>query len=221
MSSRIQSNRVAAAAAGFVLLAGGLISLMIGTLDGERRQAEARNRTLIELSVVRTKLEAEIKTTFTVTEGMVHLIGLDGGIAADRFADMARLAMGSARHIRNIALAPDNVVTQVFPRAGNEAVIGFSYDSSPEQRLTVSQARNSGHPLLAGPVALVQGGEGLIQRTPVFTRQGLAADAPPRYWGLVSVVARADSLFEAGGLREGGALHLALRGKDGLGDKGD
>ena len=217
MSRKIQGKQRALLAAVAVLVAGSLFSFLVGTLDGERHRIEARNQALVEVSALRAQLEREITATFTVTEGIVHLIGLEGDLAPERFAGMARLAMESARHIRNIVLAPGNTVTQVYPLAGNEAVLGFSYDRLAEQFRTVDQARQSGHPVLAGPVALVQGGQGLVQRAPVFTGEGRAR----HYWGVVSIVAKADSLLAAGGMKPSANLRLALRGKDGRGAAGD
>jgi len=217
MSWKMQGSQRATLAAVAVLLAGSLLSFLVGVLDDERHRVEARNQALVEVSALRAQLEREITATFTVTEGIVHLIGLEGDLAPERFAGMASQAMNSARHIRNIVLAPDNTVSQVYPLAGNEAILGLSYRQLAEQLHTVDQARQSGRPVLAGPLTLVQGGQGLIQRAPVFTGEGRAR----HYWGVVSIVAKADSLLAAGGMKPSANLRLALRGKDGRGAAGD
>jgi diguanylate cyclase (GGDEF)-like protein len=70
--------------------------------------------------------------------------------------------------------------------------------------------------LVSGPLPLVQGGTGLIARSPIFVDDGKDS----RYWGLVSIVIDMDSLLTAAGLMDnpGG---IALRGRDGKGAAGE
>lgn len=186
-------------------------SVLVGRLDAGQAISEERNRVLSELALTRASLEGTIKATFNSTDGLVHLISAQRGISKTLFAEMAELAIGKNPHIRNIALAPDDVVADVFPLAGNESLLGFSYESNPEQYRTVRQARALGHSLLVGPVKLVQGGLGLINRTPVFVRQ--SADGSLHYWGTLAVVARQDSLLGILASGPESSLHYALRDK--------
>jgi diguanylate cyclase (GGDEF)-like protein len=75
-------------------------------------------------------------------------------------------------------------------------------------------------PVIAGPINLVQGGLGIINRIPViFTRP----DGSTRYWGLVAVAIDPDPIFARAGVLPGsqpGDTRYALRGKDGLGARG-
>ncbi|CAM5224412.1 CHASE domain-containing protein [Alishewanella longhuensis] len=101
-----------------------------------------------------------------------------------------------ASSIRNIAIAPNNIVSFVYPLAGNEAVLGLDYRSLPEQFLTVELARQRQEIFIAGPLTLLQGGNAVIARMPVFTD-------PPinnQYWGTCSVVVDIDKLFELAGV---------------------
>ena len=85
--------------------------------------------------------------------------------------------------IRNILLAPDGVVSNVFPLTGNEALMGFNMlgpgDGNKEARL----ARDSKALTLGGPFTAVQGGKILVGRLPVFTNK----NNERIFWGLVSV----------------------------------
>ncbi|MDO8932641.1 MAG: CHASE domain-containing protein, partial [Rhodocyclaceae bacterium] len=199
---------------------GAVASVLLAWLDIGRQASEERSRVVTELAAVRARLEGTVKATFSSTDGLVHLVSLRGGIDPDLFAGMARLAVGKNSHIRNITLAPDDAVQLVYPLAGNEKVVGFRYATNPEQLRTVQLARERGEPVLAGPVNLVQGGLGLINRAPVFTRHG-AQDGQLRYWGIASVVAYVDSILSAGDFPAASAIRIALRGKDGHGANGD
>lgn len=91
--------------------------------------------------------------------------------------------------VRNVALAPNNVVTDVVPILGNEVLLGFDYESNPEQWPAVQEAIESRRSVLAGPIDLVQGGRGMAYRMPVFLKDG-------SYWGIVSTVRDLDTLLE-------------------------
>jgi len=200
-----------------VLLVGSILALLLGQLEVDRRTSEARTQATAELAAVRARLEGQIMATFSITEGIVHLLRHDGSISPERFAGMASQAIAAVPHIRNIALAPDDVIRQVYPLAGNERALGFAYSTRPEQFATVRRARELGGPLLAGPVDLVQGGRALIHRRPVFITDKAGGS---RYWGVASIVADVDRLLNVGGIGREGPLNLALRGRDGDGADG-
>ncbi len=73
----------------------------------------------------------------------------------------------SQRNIRNLALAPDNVISDVYPRLGNEKALGLRYLDNPQQRSAVERAIQTRRTVVAGPIPLVQGGLGIVSRTPV------------------------------------------------------
>lgn len=203
---------------GLVLALGLGISVVAGKLDDERQQVEERNHVLSELALVRARVEGVIKGTFNATDGLVHLISLQGGMSETLFEEMARRVLDRNPTIRNISLAPDDVIALVYPLQGNERAIGFAFNSNPEQARTVQMARERGTALLAGPVALVQGGQALIQRNPVFVRN---EQGQPNYWGAVSTVATISSLLHEPLDTRKHDLRFAVRGKDGLGERGE
>ena len=155
-----------------VLGLGVAVSMVAGDLDAERQASEERSRVLNELALARARVEGALKATFNSTDGLVHLISLRGGIDPGLFADMARLAIGKNPHVRNITAAPDDTVTMVYPRTGNERVLGFRFADNPEQLSTVTLARERHHAILTKPIKLVQNDRALIQHTPVFTLTG-------------------------------------------------
>jgi sensor domain CHASE-containing protein len=92
------------------------------------------------------------------------------------------------KHIRNIGLAPGNRITYIYPLKGNEAAIGLYYPDEPAQWPGVKEVIETRKPKLIGPFNLKQGGKGLVYREAIFLTTG-------EYWGIVSTVIDADSLF--------------------------
>lgn len=86
--------------------------------------------------------------------------------------------------IRNVILAPDGVVTNVFPLETNESLIGFDFFSEKEGNKEAILARETGELVLAGPFTLSQGGEAIVGRLPIYLTDESGAE---NFWGLVSV----------------------------------
>ena len=162
------------------------------TLAAEQAQVQQ------ELSALRSRLEAVAQTTFAPTLGLEALIRLDGGISDARFQAMSSQVIRLLPHVRSIVAAPDDVAQYVYPVAGNEAVLRLDYRSIPRQYEQIQRARHSARPLLVGPVKLVQGGQGLIQRVPVFLPR--PEGQAPQYWGVISVVADLPRFVQSTGL---------------------
>lgn len=86
--------------------------------------------------------------------------------------------------IRNVILAPNGVVSNVYPFEGNEAVIGLDYFSESAGNTEAAVAYESGRLVLGGPFESVQGGQVLVGRLPVYIN---ASSGGKQFWGLVSV----------------------------------
>ena len=172
----------------FVLLVG--VGELVLTQFDLNRRAEAQSRLLSQLVDARALLEAE------VSEGIYVTIGLESFIESQKGdPDFKKIKLWMAslfeqtRHLRNIGIAPDNQITAVYPKEGNADAIGVHYRELPDQWSAVQEVMESGNPTLVGPINLVQGGKGLIYRTPV------AVDG--EYWGVISTVMKFSSIIEA------------------------
>lgn len=95
--------------------------------------------------------------------------------------------------LKNIAIAPGGVVSEVYPFAGNEALIGFDFlDVSRPGNLEAKAAYEQNITILTNPFELVQGGVGMAGRAPVLLHDG----AEQTLWGLVTVTIDFDNMLE-------------------------
>ncbi|KAF5078101.1 Sensor histidine kinase RcsC [anaerobic digester metagenome] len=200
-----------------VFVLGLVTSYFLGKLDLENKVSEQRVRVVSELSTVRAKLEGIITSTFSITQGIVHTISIQGGIKPSYFEPLGLRVLKENRYIRHIAIAPNNTISMVYPLAGNESAIGLNYDTFLPQRESIYRAKSKGQAVLAGPTKLVQGGEALILRQPVFTR----LDDTTSYWGVVSIIAFIDPMLFDGGITSSKTLNIAIIGRDGFGLSGE
>lgn len=186
-------------------------ALTLGTIYFLHTQAQTAVRMQVEeaLQRVRERLDRELLSLLAVPETVAAFIAAEGGIDESVFAAVVSRLAENNTHIRNVALAPNSVITTVFPRQGNEAAIGLRYLEHPVQRDAVLRAINSRRTVVAGPIALVQGGSGIVSRTPVFLGKN---DGSP-YWGIVSMAVDAGAVFARTGFEnESDNIDVAARG---------
>lgn len=203
---------------GFILLG---LNFYIESVERESAKQEELTRVSTLAGTVRAQLEGELNGAIHLSLGLGSYISANPDFTQNDFERIAHSLLQYGRHIRNIVVAPDNVVRYVYPLAGNEKVMGLRYMDNAEQRNAILHMMETREFVLAGPVNLVQGGTGFINRLPIFL-PAKGPDKTPTYWGVASIVLNVDSLLTAGGVIGSQAeIRYALRGKDGKGAKGD
>lgn len=198
-----------------------VIAICAAFADHQNRvvaEQAARADVLARVNLVRTKLEGNISGSLHLVRGLVATIVTEPYMGQQRFAQLASNVLSEDTLLRNIAGAPDLVVSLMYPMAGNEKAIGLDYRTDPKQREAALRARDEKTLILAGPVDLKQGGKGFIGRFPVFVKGAANSD---RFWGIVSAVIDVDRLYEASGLLDPDlGLDITLTGKDATGVAG-
>ncbi|HEY9050164.1 MAG TPA: EAL domain-containing protein [Gammaproteobacteria bacterium] len=207
----------------FALLAFLLVTLAVQVIENYEYRSSIeseRANVLQHLSTIRARLEGAINSHMLMGHGLAAVIAANPDIDQKGFEQIATGLLGKNSALRNIAGAPDLVISMIYPVADNEAAIGLDYRSHPTQRETAMRAMESDEPVLAGPLPLVQGGTGIIVREPVFLKPG-EPEEEPRFWGLVSSVIDAHKLYALAGLDKPDTnIKLAIRGTDGTGTAG-
>ncbi|MGB2131231.1 MAG: diguanylate cyclase domain-containing protein [Marinobacterium sp.] len=198
------------------------LSLLLGEyvvgLVQQRVEQINRVEAVAVLAQKRAELESRINSVLYLSSSLSTFIAVNPHSDSERWHALSQEILREAPLVRNIGLAPDNVMRFVYPLSGNEQALGLDYRQLPAQWPAVEAAMISGRMTLAGPVNLVQGGRGLIARSPIYFEQG----GRRHYWGLSSVVIDFDELMRETGLgQEGGAFRISIRGRDGKGRDGD
>jgi diguanylate cyclase (GGDEF)-like protein len=186
-------------------------------LNNEAHRERVRSEVLNQVSVIRAKLEGNINGNLQLVRGLVATIAIEPEMDQMRFAALAGRLLEEHSQLRSIAVAPDLVVSMIHPLKGNEGALGLDYRENEAQREAAVRARDTGELVIAGPVALVQGGHAFIGRFPVFVREELGS----RFWGIVAAVIDRDRLYQDSGLLDPDLpLQIAIDGADALGEGG-
>ena len=208
------ANIPAVLALGVIVVFGVFVDQQNRVLSEQRRRTDV----LSEVNLIRARLEGHINGNIQLVRGLVATLATEPAITQARFAQLAASLFREKSQLRNIAGAPDLVVSLMYPVAGNERAIGLDYRANLKQRDLALRARDSGELVFAGPVDLVQGGRGLIGRFPVFTPK---PNGGKSFWGIVSAVVDIDKLYRESGLLDADLpIDVALVGLDARGRNG-
>jgi PAS domain S-box-containing protein len=205
-----------------IFLAGLVFTYWFALLHHRADIGHKRTVITARLDKARGEISRQLGSLIHLSQGLVSLVKIQNGITETQFVSMAREIVASEPKIRNIALAPKNIIRFVYPMRGNERALGLDYLKTPGQGEAILRAIQEKTTVVAGPVNLVQGGMGIISRTPIFLRNSPISRGEPRYWGIASTVIDFDTLIKSVGLANGTSenIHFALRGKDSLGADG-
>lgn len=202
-----------------LVLVGWMTARKIEQGDLEKTLWNQREAAIRELTLLGSRLEAEVNSSFYLISGLASYIGINPGITAEDFRIICRRMLDAKPELRHVAAAPDMVIRYIYPLEGNEAAIGLAYAAEPAQRDAAMRVKEIGQPVVAGPVELRQGGEVIIGRFPVYTTR---ADGEESFWGILATVLETEVLYESVGLNAPGrGIEVAIRGRDSMGAKGE
>lgn len=218
----VRELAVAPRAVGTIIVLMGIgitLALLFVQLRRTSRLVEVQTREVA--SSLGFSIERHVALLAARSEALAGLVEIQPDIAGADLERFASRLIGGDPSFRNLALAPEDVVTFVHPREGNTGVIGTDLSGRPGQNEVVQRVRRERQTILAGPINLVQGGIGLASRSPVLLR-GVDDAAEARYWGMAVLVIDYDAMLENVGLNKVRRdYQVAIRGRDARGVEGE
>ena len=103
----------------------------------------------------------------------------------------------SISSVSTLQLAPNGVVTRIYPLEGHETAVGHDLLNDPDRRAAVLEAIESKKLVISGPFTLIQGGKAIAGRFPVFVPDGKGGE---KFWGLTIALIRIPDLLKASNL---------------------
>lgn len=147
-----------------------------------------------QATTLQRKLDNALSSTYALA-AMVRQVHGD----LPNFQALAHEMMPFYDGASTLALAPNGIVSQIYPLEANKKAIGHNLMKDPLRDKEAILARNSGKLTLAGPFDLVQGGIAAAGRYPVFFSK---TDSPPKFWGLVTVLVRFPEILKNTGITD-------------------
>ena len=188
---------------------------------------QVRTDTYLELLVVKENFQSVVHEQSLALRELATFLGENPDITQAEFSDRAQKVRGGNDSIINIAVAPDLVISMIYPIEGNEGALGLNYRENAEQLPAVQRALNTGRNVLAGPINLAQGGVGLIMRAPLYYSENQRSSAgqnipnQPRSQGIVSVVLDYQKFLDQTGISQAATKYdLLIDAADPVGTDG-
>ncbi len=163
---------------------------LIGTIYVVGEDQEQQNRTKAQLNAMTyaERIYGELMEGIGVTDTLKQVvISGDGNI--NKFYDIAAKMMDDS--IQSIQIAPNGVVTEIYPEESNESSkIDLINDSD---RGEISRyARDNDTVIMQGPLELKQGGYGIAVRNPVYLEN---ENGQKSFWGFTIVILKVPEIF--------------------------
>ncbi len=143
-------------------------------------------------------ISRQLDRSLSATYALASLIQKYGKI--DNFDTLAADMIDRYGGISSLQLAPDAVVRQIFPVAGNEAAIGHDLLNDSNRRIEALATIKSKTLTLAGPLNLIQGGVAVIGRYPVFYSD--ENSGKETFWGFTIALIRLPGLLHASNISQ-------------------
>lgn len=134
---------------------------------------------------------------YVLLTGMLEAMLRDQNGVIQNFPVLARFIVDGNPYIRSLQLAPNGVVTNIYPEQGNLAG-KIDLFSDPERRGDAIASRDSGRVMVSGPVELKQGGKGLIIRRPIYLTN---LHGSRYFWGFAIIILDPVKIFDKAELR--------------------
>lgn len=154
-------------------------------------QIQKDRRTIAKLNAVTygQRIENDIENGIEITDTLKQLL-INGNGQIINFSKVAENLMSSS--IQSVQLAPNGVVTEIYPEEGNETgkidLLNDSYrgeisNYAKDHNITITQ----------GPIELKQGGSGLVVRNPIYLKD---ENGQEYFWGFTIAILRVPEVFE-------------------------
>lgn len=154
-------------------------------------QIQKDRRTIAKLNVVTygQRIENDIENGIEITDTLKQVL-INGNGQIINFSKIAENLMSYS--VQSVQLAPNGVVTEIYPEEGNETgKIDLLKDS---KRGEISNyAKDHNITITQGPIELKQGGSGLVVRNPIYLKD---ENGQEYFWGFTIAILRVPEVFE-------------------------
>lgn len=154
-------------------------------------QIQKDRRTIAKLNVVTygQRIENDIENGIEITDTLKQVL-INGNGQIINFSKIAENLMSYS--VQSVQLAPNGVVTEIYPEEGNETgKIDLLKDS---KRGEISNyAKDHNITITQGPIELKQGGSGLVVRNPIYLED---KNGQEYFCGFTIAVLRVPEIFE-------------------------
>lgn len=171
-----------------VFIIGAIVVIALGYNAKKSQDELTRSKVELNAMTYAQYMQLDIMQGVNITNTLERVIISDDG-EIQKFSEIAEDLMTD--YVQSIQIAPNGVVTEIYPSAGNEAgKIDLIHD---KDRGKIScYARDNNVITMQGPFDLNQGGSGIAIRNPVYLTD---SNGGKEFWGFAIVIIRVPEIF--------------------------
>ena len=151
------------------------------------------------------QLKNQLQNILNHSENATRVISflVENNFSETYFDSISKQIVTENKFIDALQIIEGNTIVKTFPLEGNEKTIGYKVLEEPKHanEAKISVKRNSLY--FEGPIPLIQGGEGVVGRLPIYKKNKL--------WGFSSVIIRKETLLKAIGFDTNEKLHFCYQ----------
>lgn len=162
-----------------------VVALIFGIIVNSYTEKEQKaNATYTAKSTVR-RIKSQLDQYVVISDFLENTINEGYPLDQNEFSKLAEMIPNENGVVKAFEIAPDGIVSTVYPEDGNEIVQGLDLLSISVGHYDASLAKNTNEYTLGGPYQLKQGGIGALLFNPVYQKD---ASGNENFWGFVVLV---------------------------------
>ena len=135
--------------------------------------------------ITEKRVRARLDQYIMLSDLLGNYIRAGENLDENTFSELAEKIPNEDGVIKAFELAPEGIVTDIYPKQGNEGAFGLDMLQEHERKKDAVLAKESGKYTLGGPYQLKQGGTGVLLFNPVY-HDNNSDDGG--FWGFVMLV---------------------------------
>ena len=170
-----------------------MITLLLGCITIRNLEKEKKTAAAYTAQSTVRRVNAQLNQYVELSEFLGNVVLAGYNLDQTTFSELAEMLPNKNGIVKAFELAPDGVVTDVFPKQGNEKAFGINMLTDHERKEDANRAKETGNYTLGGPYELKQGGTGTLLFHPVYKSDPTDNDS---FWGFVIMVIDWDKFID-------------------------
>ena len=162
-----------------------LTALIVGVFMPHNLEKNEKTTGKYMAQVTEKRVRARLDQYIMLSDLLGNYISAGENLNENTFSELAEKIPNEDGVIKAFELAPDGIITDIYPKQGNEGAFGLDMLKEHERKKDAILARDSGKYTLGGPYQLKQGGKGALLFNPVYEDNN---SEHGEFWGFVILV---------------------------------
>ena len=162
-----------------------ITALLLGCIIVKNIEKEKKTAAAYTAQSTVKRINAQLDQYVELSEFLENVILAGYDLNQTTFSELAEMLPNEAGVVKAFELAPDGIITDIFPGQGNEQAFGMNMLTEHERSGDAKRAKETGKYTLGGPYQLKQGETGALLFHPVYQNNITGNDT---FWGGVVII---------------------------------